>query len=223
MFKKAKSTEQVLEAAQTTPFVGRETEVQFLRQTLKKVIAAKQPKFVFIEGDFGVGKTTLVEHFLERVAQEQPEVLIGKGVCATETEMSGLTPFVELLESVGKRLRFTSDKWVDFIKNVAPAWIDIFTFNLPSNIIKTFQEGQKLAGKMGYKQENIFIQFTNILLDLTKKQPLIAFLDDLQWADRSSLELLTHLTRHLHDRGEPVCVYLPHRSQKFRFKYSDVQ
>jgi hypothetical protein len=44
MFKKAKSTEQVLEAAQTTPFVGRETEVQFLRQTLKKVIAAKQPQ-----------------------------------------------------------------------------------------------------------------------------------------------------------------------------------
>jgi hypothetical protein len=94
-----------------------------------------------------VGKTTLVEHFLERVAQEQPEVLIGKGVCATETEMSGLTPFVELLESVGKRLRFTSDKWVDFIKNVAPAWIDILpSISLPNH--------QNLSGRPEISREN---------------------------------------------------------------------
>jgi len=183
------------------PFVGRETELHTLQQALAKVITEKKPKFVFIEGDFGVGKTALVDHFLERVAQEQPEVLIGRGVCATETELSGLAPFVALLGSFEQQLRFSSDKWMEFVKNVAPAWIDVFTFNIPSNIIKTFQEGKKLAGKTSYKQESIFIQFTNMLLDLAKKQPMIAFLDALQWADASSLELLTHLTRYLPERA----------------------
>ena len=208
MFKKTKKQEVSQESKQSIPFVGRETELTCLDQALQATIDTKRPKVILIEGDFGVGKTTLVEHFLNQIAQEQPSVIIGKGVCASETEMSGLSPFSQLLGSF--KIRLTPDKWLEFIKNVAPAWIDIFTFNIIGNTLKTIEEGKKLLGKNNYRQENVFVQFANALLQLAKKQPLIAFLDDLQWADVSSLDLLAHLARYLKDAAIlVVCAYRP--------------
>ena len=46
-------------------------------------------------------------------------------------------------------------------------------------------------------QENVFEQFTQYLLKLSAQAPLLISLDDLQWADPSSLGLLFHLGRRL--------------------------
>lgn len=50
-----------------------------------------------------------------------------------------------------------------------------------------------------YTQDQVFIQFANALSRLVEKQIIVAFVDDLQWADASSLRLLFHLSRNLHD------------------------
>ena len=46
-------------------------------------------------------------------------------------------------------------------------------------------------------QENIFEQYTNVLHRLAQDRTLILILDDLQWADSASLNLLFHLGRQL--------------------------
>jgi predicted ATPase len=48
-------------------------------------------------------------------------------------------------------------------------------------------------------QSHVFEQYTAFLRELSQKVPLILFLDDLQWADKASLNLLFHLGRHLED------------------------
>jgi len=47
------------------------------------------------------------------------------------------------------------------------------------------------------EQSHLFEQFTNVLLCLAEKHPLLVVLDDLQWADESSLSLLFHMGRRL--------------------------
>ncbi len=46
-------------------------------------------------------------------------------------------------------------------------------------------------------QENLFQQLTNVLQTLAARQPLLLLLDDMQWADATSISLLFHLGRRL--------------------------
>ncbi|MFQ5596321.1 MAG: ABC transporter substrate-binding protein, partial [Anaerolineae bacterium] len=48
-------------------------------------------------------------------------------------------------------------------------------------------------------QSRIFEQYTDVLQALAAQQPLLLVLDDLQWADRASINLLFHLARRIHD------------------------
>jgi predicted ATPase len=49
------------------------------------------------------------------------------------------------------------------------------------------------------EQSHIFEQYTNVLRALAGQRPLMLVLDDLQWADTSSLSLLFHLSRRVGD------------------------
>jgi predicted ATPase len=56
--------------------------------------------------------------------------------------------------------------------------------------------------------------FTQFLRDLSARQPLVVVLEDLQWADTSSLELLHFVARHL--VHEPLLLYCTYNSEKVR-------
>lgn len=55
----------------------------------------------------------------------------------------------------------------------------------------------KLPAGTGIEQSHIFEQYTNVLIKLAEKQPLLLVLDDLQWADTASIELLFRLGRRI--------------------------
>ena len=53
------------------------------------------------------------------------------------------------------------------------------------------------AGVVSIQQTDLFVQFTNVLQSLSHKHPLLLVVDDLQWADEGSINLLFHLGRLL--------------------------
>jgi adenylate cyclase len=54
-----------------------------------------------------------------------------------------------------------------------------------------------VPGDSGIRQSHIFEQYTNVLGKLSGKRPLLLVLDDLQWADTASIELLFRLGRRI--------------------------
>jgi len=53
------------------------------------------------------------------------------------------------------------------------------------------------GGSIPLEQSHVFEQYTNVLLALAAQQPLLVILDDLHWADASSISLLFHLGRRI--------------------------
>ena len=62
-------------------FVGRESELELLQATYKRVVAERRPHFVTVMGDAGVGKTRLVRELWERLGAQSPEPLRRTGRC----------------------------------------------------------------------------------------------------------------------------------------------
>lgn len=54
------------------------------------------------------------------------------------------------------------------------------------------------------QQSDLFEQYTQVLSGLAGRQPLLLLLDDLQWADLASINLLFHLGRQL--EGSPILI-----------------
>ena len=60
------------------------------------------------------------------------------------------------------------------------------------------------------EQSHLFEQYTNVLRFLASRHPLVLLLDDMQWADSSSIYLLFHLGRRLtNSRVLILCAYRP--------------
>lgn len=68
------------------------------------------------------------------------------------------------------------------------------------------------AGRTPMDQEHIFEQCASFLVKLAAKQPLLVTLDDLQWADASSLSLLYHLARRI--GASPILVVGAYRPEE---------
>jgi len=217
-------------------FVGREAELHQLKTFLDNATFGKA-QVVFIAGEAGAGKSSLVTEFIRRLEEADPKLIASIGECNAQTGFADpYLPFRQVLTmlTTGSEEKKTSkeidekkklDRWKDFVQvstrtliMLGPDLVGIFVpgaqivgkigmaIGLSSNL------STKLAEKIGKKsdkdspkidpaldQEKIFEQYAAVLKVLSKERTLILVLDDLQWADSGSINLLFHLARQLKD------------------------
>src|SRR5262249_26639711 len=102
------------------PVVGRDLELDRFERHLESALAG-QRQIVFITGDPGIGKTTLVEAFLKRVGAPGA-FWLARGQCV-EQHGSG-EPFMPLLEGLGRLCRQPAgEHLVPLLREHAPSWL----------------------------------------------------------------------------------------------------
>jgi DNA-binding winged helix-turn-helix (wHTH) protein/tetratricopeptide (TPR) repeat protein len=145
-------------------------------------------QIVFVTGEAGIGKTTLVEAFQHRMA-EQHNVRILHGQCVEG--FGGKEAYYPLLEALGRLLRGPeAEPAIKVLAKRAPTWLIQF----PSSI--TMEQRQVLQRDIfGATRERMVREICEALESLATEHSLVVTLEDLHWVDRSTLDVISALAR----------------------------
>ncbi|MDX1612945.1 MAG: BREX system ATP-binding domain-containing protein [Candidatus Promineifilaceae bacterium] len=214
--------------ARAGPFVGREQELAVLEDHLEAALAG-QGQIVFVTGEAGQGKTTLLNAFARRARAVHAGTVVASGACPVYTPVCapyGL--FREVLEALTGNIEpawasgtINRDQALRLWRSV-PQTVATILRRGP-NLIDTLVSGEGLlerAQMAGIEpaqlerlkaiqtrsdprigrlsdQGQLFAEFAEVLVALAARQPLLLIVDDLHWADPSSIGLLGHLGHRL--------------------------
>jgi tetratricopeptide (TPR) repeat protein len=182
-------------------FVGREAELDLLSREVALALEISSGRAVFVEGAPGAGKTSLVTEFLGRIARERPEIAIARGRCLqTFGSADPYLPFIEAIRDLSDDDATGSIKGetvAQLLAELAPYWLSVVP--LVGNLLSaTFATAAHLRGQSpgaAPSREALFVQYLELIKKLAAESPLLLLLDDLHWADQSSVALLSHLAR----------------------------
>ena len=167
--------------------VGREGAMAQLDVYLNQALNS-QRQVVFITGEAGIGKTTLVDAFHNAIAN-RPNLRIIRGQCVEG--FGGKEAYYPVLEAIGQWVREASGGHVvQTLAKQAPTWLIQF----PS-LIKADQREALQKEILGATRERMVREICEALESLTAQDPLVLVLEDLHWVDPSTLDFLSAVTR----------------------------
>src|SRR5262249_50197187 len=144
--------------------------------------------FALIGGEPGVGKTRLARELLHEAEQRGCLCLIGR--CPEMEGAPPFAPFIEITEEsvrlVPQAARAAMGEQAAEIAMMVPSLRRTFSDVPPTPEVPAAQLRRLL-----------FTAFLECVRRATQKSPGVAVLDDLHWADESTLQLLAHLVPHL--------------------------
>ncbi|NOT58326.1 MAG: AAA family ATPase, partial [Deltaproteobacteria bacterium] len=165
----------------------RDAELAQLHELLEKALRGER-QVVFVTGEPGIGKTTLVEAFVDQM-MAQGQLVCARGQCL-EHYGAG-EAYLPVLEALSRLCRAQGGEvYTALLHQYAPTWLVQMPWLL------TASEREALQRQLfGMTRERMLREMAEALRVLTIRTPLILVLEDLHWSDYSTLDLLTSLAR----------------------------
>jgi DNA-binding CsgD family transcriptional regulator len=172
-------------------FAGRASELDELMVAMARARDGA-PGVVLVGGEAGVGKSRLVSEFAARTTEEGAHVLCGR--CAGTAD--GAIPLLPVAEA----LRGLADGGGDLRDD------DVFAPWPPS-----------VGGRAGVRRGaassmRLGAVVLERLVQASGRAPVLMVLEDVHWADRSTLDVVTFIARRLH--GERILLVATYRSDE---------
>jgi DNA-binding winged helix-turn-helix (wHTH) protein/predicted ATPase len=167
--------------------LGRETELAKMRTWLERALRGER-QIVFVTGEPGIGKTTVVNALLDH-ASAVPGILVSRGQCLEQYGAGeAYLPMLDGLSRLGR----TPDgpRIVELLRQHAPAWL----VELPSLLPAAERAALQRQGS-GATRERMLREMAEAVEAITARSPLIVVLEDLHWSDYSTLDLIGYLSR----------------------------
>jgi DNA-binding winged helix-turn-helix (wHTH) protein/predicted ATPase len=169
-------------------FVGRERALSQMRGWFDKARGGER-QVVFVTGEAGIGKTTLLEGFARSIGSD-PAVRICSGQCLEQYGMS--EAYLPVLDAVRQLCRRDAHA-VEVLRAHAPMWL----MQMPSLLTASDRDAfgrEALAAT----PERMMREMGEALEALTARSPLVLMLEDLHWSDFSTLDLISYVARRRH-------------------------
>ena len=184
------------------PFVGRAAELDRLAALYRRTLEG-DPAVVIVGGEAGVGKSRLVTEFARRIEGDRPRVL--EGACLELTDGPPYAPIVEILRDLVRRS--TDD---ELPRVLGPGRRDL------ARLLPELEGGPPSERHGDDTRQRAQARLYEVVLGAFERaarlHPLVLVVEDLQWSDRSTRDLLAFLVRGLRD--DPVMIVLTSRSDE---------
>ena len=194
-----------LEIGLGLPMIGRGVERE---RCLKALVEAKlgMSRIVLIEGEPGIGKIRLLHNLADDATWRGQNVLR-----ATAQEFRQLEAYLVIQEML-------SDNLGSLRLEVLRSQIDEMWLQEAARVIPKLGRAKisRVALDDQHNLQRLRESLIEIIKTLSKIQPIAIFIDDLQWADDASLELLTAMARTLETL--PIVLVIGFRSLEAREK-----
>jgi len=172
-------------ATEAKAIIGRTVEIAYIEQYLETALTGER-QVVFVSGEPGIGKTTIVDKFLERI-KDKPNLRVGHGQ-SVEQYGAG-EAFMPLLEIAGQLCRGPErDQTRELLRRYAPSWLVQLPFLIDSTELEALHRQLPDATR-----ERMLREAAEILAVFTAQQGLVLVFEDLHWSDVSTLEWLSYI------------------------------
>lgn len=176
--------------------VHREQELTVLRQALAAAEAGRG-SLVCVAGEPGIGKTTLVEDFLEGL-ESQGTVQIARGRCSER--QASASAYLPIVDALADLIRGETGEAVSrLLRVVAPTW--------SAQLVPGSRYGT--VPPVAHTQQAMLREITSLLTAVSRLGTVVLFVDDVHWSDVSTVDLLAYVGRHCRER--PVLIIVTYR------------
>jgi class 3 adenylate cyclase/predicted ATPase len=195
-----------------TPLVGRAQEIELARMCWRRARAGSS-QTIQIVGEPGIGKSRLISVLRENASKNGDIILECR--CSPYHQNSALHPFVELLQ---RELGFTRADSKDAKHKKLKNWLELLSIEISDalpvlRVLLNLSDKRDLLRNMTpQKEREVTLETLSALLAARAAQcPTLFILEDLQWADPSTLELTEQLVEP--QETSPILSVLSYRPE----------
>lgn len=210
---------------QYIPLVGREDELGTLLAHCNQ-LQHNKGGILCLTGETGYGKTSLLERFARECKKQLPQAVVLQTACHQPVGMlqigkaQPLYPFRHIMEQLAREDRNTAKKKLYqsigmTVLATLPLVGDVFyAAKEISRDLKEFKNKGKKDEPQKFSSQGLIADYVQAIATLAKEGPLVLLLDDMQWCDAQSVQLLALLSQRI--ATIPVLCVLAYRESEAR-------
>lgn len=185
----ARASERVTDPQATPLLVGRERELVQIHEALDLAVRGRRG-CVFVSGEPGIGKTTLIDELMRGAAERYGTGLrIARGQCVEQRREA--EPYLAVLEALDQLCRGRDGtRVIDGLRRFAPSWLMQLPWVLSPAELEALQRQL-----IGASSERMLRELITAIEELARQTPLMLVLEDIHWSDPATIDLLAALAR----------------------------
>ena len=184
-------------------FVGRENELKSMTKLMQDSLTGKG-QFIILKGEAGIGKTRLVNEVAELAVEEGFEFLTGRCLSLEQTD-----PYLPFMEALKEKMGGTKENHHGSVpiglmgvgnSSSAPSQ------DVPLGLLGITSSQQDVTNiDIQTERDKLFDNMLDVIVRSSQSKPLMLFIDDLQWADSGTLQLLIFIARNITNNSVIFC------------------
>jgi class 3 adenylate cyclase len=169
------------------PFLGRDADVDQLELTTRRALRERRPFLVTITAVAGIGKTRLLDEYLERLEELEPTARVLITQCVPYGQQLTYLPLQTLLRSL---LELADDADLELLEETAGSWLadadDPDPKRTAGLLAATFGAGDGDP----IDRAELFSAWRSTIEHAARKRPVVVVVEDLHWSSDSLLDLI---------------------------------